>query len=526
MRPDIIHDLELTKHGFMPLLMSTLLAPGENGDYLLFTQDHGQNLKEIARHSKHDADAYDQYTHDIEMVCQAIKPLLDMVPPDIFSDDPEELMALAGLGSRFRKLDKRVLHNAVRLLTGSAADFLDDYFDSELLKGYLASSSIIGTKVGPRSQGSGLVLLYHSIGEHDGEFGSWAFHKKGNGGFTQVLARAAQSYGAEIILESPVDSVITKNGRTTGVALADGTEYYADTVVSALDPRRTFLELVNPRELPDDLVENIQRFRFQGTSSKVNFALDGILNFPPLGQKPDHFRGFTNIGPSMDYLERAFDDAKYGWYSQNPYIDMAIQSTIDADMAPPGKHVLSCFIQYTPYQLRESDWDTEKENLGDTVQRTLERFFPGFGDLVLQREVAHATRHRADGRPVRGQHLRRRVLRAADVLLPAGAGLEPVPHADRRLLPVRLGHAPGRLRHGRARQARRRPDPQGPGKDPRVVRPGAPETRTPARRERRAGVTLRSVGYWPISAPALSTTYHFVPRPWPLVSPAAESPAK
>jgi phytoene dehydrogenase-like protein len=272
-------------------------------------------------------------------------------------------------------------------LTGSAADFLDDYFESELLKGYLASSSIIGTKVGPRSQGSGLVLLYHSIGEHDGEFGAWAFHKKGNGGFTQVLARAAESFGAEIRLESPVDAVITKDGRATGVALQDGTEFYSDTVVSALDPRRTFLELVNPRELPDDLVENIQRFRFQGTSSKVNFALDGLPKFPALGDRGDQFRGFTNIGPSMDYLERAFDDAKYGWYSEHPYIDCAIQSTIDADMAPPGKHVLSCFIQYTPYKLRESDWDSEKENLGDTVQRTLERFFPGFGDLVLQREV-------------------------------------------------------------------------------------------------------------------------------------------
>jgi phytoene dehydrogenase-like protein len=387
LRPDIIHELELTKHGFMPLLMSTTFAPDEEGDYLLFTQDHGQNLKEIARHSQHDADAYDQYTHDIEMVCQAIKPLLDTVPPDIFSDDPEELLALARIGNRFRKLDKRVVHNAIRLLTGSASDFLDDYFDSPLLKGYLASSSIIGTKVGPYSQGSGLVLLYHNLGEHDGEFGAWAFHKRGNGGFTQVLARAAESFGAEIRLESPVEAVITRHGRATGVALKDGTEFYADVVVSALDPRRTFLELVEPRELPDDLVENIRRFRFQGTSSKVNFALDDIPTFPTLGKKPDHFRGFTNIGPSMDYLERAFDDAKYGWYSQRPYIDMAIQSTIDPDMAPPGKHVMSCFIQYTPYKLRESDWDAEKENLGDTVQRTLESFFPGFGRLVLQREV-------------------------------------------------------------------------------------------------------------------------------------------
>jgi phytoene dehydrogenase-like protein len=387
LRPDIIHELELTKHGFMPLLMSTTFAPDEEGNYLLFTQDHGQNLKEIARHSQHDADAYDQYTHDIEMVCQAIKPLLDTVPPDIFSDDPEELLALARIGNRFRKLDKRVVHNAIRLLTGSASDFLDDYFDSPLLKGYLASSSIIGTKVGPYSQGSGLVLLYHNLGEHDGEFGAWAFHKRGNGGFTQVLARAAESFGAEIRLESPVEAVITKHGRATGVALKDGTEFYADVVVSALDPRRTFLELVEPRELPDDLVENIRRFRFQGTSSKVNFALDDIPTFPTLGKKPDHFRGFTNIGPSMDYLERAFDDAKYGWYSQRPYIDMAIQSTIDPDMAPPGKHVMSCFIQYTPYKLRESDWDAEKENLGNTVQRTLESFFPGFGKLVLQREV-------------------------------------------------------------------------------------------------------------------------------------------
>jgi phytoene dehydrogenase-like protein len=387
LRPQIIHELELTRHGFLPLLMSTRFAPMDNGDYLLFTRDHDQNLREIARHSPHDADGYEQYSHDLDRVCQAIKPLLDMVPPDPFSDDPGELVALGALGARLRSLDKRTLHNAVRLLTGSAADFLDDYFESEILKGYLASTSIIGSKVGPRSQGSGLVLLFHSLGEHDGEFGSWAFHKGGNGGFSQVLARAAEAFGAEIRLEAPVERVLTRDGEATGVALADGTEIAADVVVSALDPRRTFLELVDPRELPDDLVEDIRRMKFQGVSSKVNFALDGLPTYPTLGDRGDMFRGFTNIGPSMDYLERAFDDGKYGWYSQHPYIDCAVQSTIDPDMAPPGKHVLSCFVQFTPYRLRESDWDTEREPMADRVQATLERYFPGFGELVLQREV-------------------------------------------------------------------------------------------------------------------------------------------
>jgi phytoene dehydrogenase-like protein len=387
LRPQIIQELELTKHGFLPLLMSTRFAPTEGGEYLTFTKHHDANLREIARISPHDADAYEQYSHDLARVCQVIKPLLDIVPPDPFSDDPEELLGMAALGARFRGLDKRTLHNAIRLLTGSAADFLDDYFESELLKGYLASSGIIGSKVGPRSQGSGLVLLFHSLGEHDGEFGSWAFHKGGNGGFSQVLARAAEAFGAEIRLDSPVGRVLTREGRATGVALADGTEFTADIVVSALDPRHTFLDLVDPREMPDDLVETVRRMKFQGVSSKVNFALDGLPTYPPLGDRQDMFRGFMNIGPSIDYLERAFDEGKYGWYSQNPYIDCAVQSTIDPDMAPPGKHVLSCFVQYTPYRLRESDWDAERDKLGAVVQGTLERYFPGFGDLVLQREV-------------------------------------------------------------------------------------------------------------------------------------------
>jgi phytoene dehydrogenase-like protein len=387
LRPDIVQELDLVSHGFMPILMPSSFAPMENGDYLLLGPDRDDNIKEIMRHSPHDADAMDRYEHDVERVCQLIKPLFDRVPPNIFGKTAEDFADTAWLASLLGGAEQKVLHDAVRLLTGSAADFLDDYFQSDILKGYLASSGIIGTKVGPMSQGSGLVLLFHSLGEHDGHFGSWAFHKGGNGGFTQVLARAAEAYGAEIMLDAAVDSVITREGRAVGVALADGTELKARTVVSALDPRRTFTQLVEPRELPSDLVENINRMKFQGTSAKVNFALDGVPRYPALGDRTDQYRGFTNIGPSMEYLERAFDDAKYGWYSQKPYLDCAIQSLVDPDMAPPGKHVMSCFVQYAPYHLKGSDWDTERQRFGDTVQATLESFFPGFGDLVLHREV-------------------------------------------------------------------------------------------------------------------------------------------
>jgi len=387
LRPEIVQELELTSHGFMPLLMPSTFCPTEDGDYLLMGEDKDENHHAISRHSRHDADAYDSYTHMMSQVVQAIRPLMDSIPPDITSKDPEERARMAAMGSYLADLPPRVLHDMVRLLTGSAADILEDYFETDIMQGWLASSGIIGSMVGPRSQGSGLVLLYHSFGEHDSVYGSWAFHKGGNGGFTQVLARAAESFGAEIRLESPVNGVITREDRVVGVALEDGTEFRAPTVVSALDPRRTFMELVDPRALPTDLVDNVRRLKFQGTSAKVNFALDANPTFPGLEGRSDHLRGFINIGPSLDYLERAFDDAKYGWYSRRPYIDACVQSNVDPDMAPPGKSVMSNFIQYAPYHLRESDWDSERDSLGDVVQSRLEEVFPGFSDLVLHREV-------------------------------------------------------------------------------------------------------------------------------------------
>ena len=389
LRPQIVQDLELVKHGFMPLLMSSTFAPGEDGDYLWLTKDHDQNVREIARHSRHDADAYTQYSaRPRHGVSGAQAAASTRRRPTSSATTPRKCWRWRDLGRRVRGMDKRTLHNAVRLLTGSAADFLDDYFESELLKGYLASSSIIGTKVGPRSQGSGLVLLYHSLGEHDGEFGSWAFHKHGNGGFTQVLARAAESFGAEIRLEAPVQGVLTERRqdhrrrprRRDRAQRARRRERPgpAPHVPRARRPARTPRRPRRERAadaLPGHVVQGQLRPRRTAPSSPGCPAAKTSSAASP-----------TSV-PRMDYLEHAFDEAKYGWYSSRPYIDGAVQSTVDPDMAPPGKHVMSCFIQYTPYRLRESDWDTERQRLGDTVQRTLESFFPGFGDLVLHREV-------------------------------------------------------------------------------------------------------------------------------------------
>ena len=387
LRPEIIQELDLVRHGFLPLMMPSSFHPTGDGDYLLFGDDLGQNLQMIRRHSAHDADAYLRYHHDLDQVVQAVQPLFDNIPPNLFGSDPQDQADIAWLLGHLGTLDKKVVHDAVRLLTGSAADWVEDYFRHPAIAGYHVSSGIIGSKLGPMSPGSGLVLLFHKMGEHDGHLGSWAFHKGGNGGFTQVLARAAEAFGATIRLDSPVEAVLTRDGRTTGVALRDGTEIHAPVVVSALDARRTFTQLVDPTELPGDLVDAVSRTKYRGVSAKVNFALDGLPRFPALPDTVDHFGGFLNIGPTIEYVERAFDASKYGWYSERPYIDAAVQSVVDPGMAPPGKHVMSCFVQYAPYELRGSDWDRERHRFGDATQAVLEEHFPGFGELVLQREV-------------------------------------------------------------------------------------------------------------------------------------------
>jgi phytoene dehydrogenase-like protein len=271
----------------------------------------------------------------------------------------------------------------------ASADFLDEWFETEALKATMSSSGIIGTFLGPRSPGTAYVLLHHYMGEIDGVFRAWGFQKGGTGGVSMAIARAAQHFGAEIRTEAGVSEVIIKGGKAVGVALESGEEIYANVIVSGLDPKRTFLKLVDQKELPRDFLDDINRFRIRGSSGKVNLALDALpeLACLPNSQSIAHLRGAISISPNVEYLERAYDDAKYGSFSRRPYMDVIIPSMIDPHMAPPGKHVMSCFIQYAPSNI-EGGWDDQKrEAFGDAVIDTLSEFIPNLKDIMLYRQV-------------------------------------------------------------------------------------------------------------------------------------------
>jgi phytoene dehydrogenase-like protein len=387
LRPEIIRELDLPKHGLNILPLESTFTPMENGDYLVRWGDHDATYWELARHSRRDADTYDEYGRLMYHMAKAVKPILSAVPPDINSLNPANLMEMMRLGRHFLGLDQEKLFALVKLMTMSAADFLDEWFETEPLKATMSASGIIGTFLGPRSPGTAYVLLHHYMGEIDGVFRAWGFAKGGTGGVSEAIASAARSFGAEIRTNAAVAQVIVKNGQAVGVAMENGDELYATIVASSLDPRRTFLQLVEEKELPDDLLADIRNFRFQGSSGKVNLALDGLPNFTSLPGEGPHLRGAISISPTIDYIEQAYDDAKYGHFSRRPYMDVILPSMIDPGMAPPGKHVMSCFIQYAPYHL-EGGWnDAQREAFGDAVIDALAVFAPNIKDLILHRQV-------------------------------------------------------------------------------------------------------------------------------------------
>jgi len=390
-RPEIIRELRLTRHGLTLLPLESTLTPLPDGRYLYRDGDPHRTRRDIAKFSPRDAEAYSEYGRSMYFMAKASKYILDILPPDPTSLHPRELMRLAGLAHHFLGLDEEQLYLMAKLLTMSAADFVAQWFESEPLRATLAASGIIGTFMGPRSPGSAYVLLHHYMGEIDGAYRAWGFHKGGTGGLAAVLARAAEAFGAEIRCDAPVAQVIVKNGRATGVALENGDELAAGTVISSLDPKLTFLNLVEEKWLPGDLVADIRKFNIYGSSGKVNLALDRL---PTLACWPAekfgngrHLAGAVSISPSTDYLERAYDDAKYGEFSRKPYIDCIFPSMIDPGMAPPGKHVMSCFVQYAPYDLNGGWTDQKREAFGDAVVDTLVEFFPDIRECILHRQV-------------------------------------------------------------------------------------------------------------------------------------------
>ena len=387
LRPEIIRDLDLPRHGLQILPLESTITPMDNGDYLGSWSDPDETRRELERHSPRDADAASVFGRLMHHMAMAVKPIIGMVPPDPASLAPSDLRGLLKLGGHFRSLGAERFHALHKLMTMSSADYLDEWFEFGPLKATKSASGIIGTFLGPRSPGSAYVLLHHYMGEIDGAFRAWGFQKGGTGGISNAIAGAARAAGAEIRTNAAVERVIVRNGRATGVALASGEEIAADLVVSGLDPRLTFTRLVEPQSLPGELLEGVRRYKFRGSSGKVNLALSGLPNFTCLPGSGPHLRGAVSISPSIEYLERAYDDAKYGEFSRNPYMDIVIPSMIDPGMAPPGKHVMSIFVQYAPYALNGGWTDAKREAFGDAVVNTLERYAPNIKSLILHRQV-------------------------------------------------------------------------------------------------------------------------------------------
>jgi phytoene dehydrogenase-like protein len=386
-RPEIIRDLNLPKHGLTILPLESTLTPMPNGDCLYRDGDHFRTLRDIARHSQRDAEAYDEYSRQMYFMAKAVKYMLGITPPDPTSLHPKDLLGLAHLSKHFRNIGEESLYTLTKLMTMSSADFLEEWFETDVLKATLSASGIIGTYLGARSPGTAYVLLHHYMGEIDGNFRAWGFAKGGTGGIAEAIASAAREHGAEIRLNAPVAQIIVKNGEATGVALQNGDEFRAKVIVSSLDPKQTFLKLIAAQQLPEDFLRAIRNFNIRGSSAKVNLALDAAPNLACMPGDGPHLRGAISISPSLDYIERAYDDAKYGNFSRRPYIDIIIPSMIDPDMAPPGKHVMSCFVQYAPYQLREGAWEEKREALGDTVVDTLSEYIPNLKKIILHRQV-------------------------------------------------------------------------------------------------------------------------------------------
>jgi len=388
-RPHIVRELELTRHGYQVIPLECTFTPFPDGESLTRCGDPQATRREIARFSPKDAEVAPRFSMAMTKMAQFIKHIIDAPSPDPAAFSIREISKLLGLGRRFKELGSEDRYVFIKLMTLSAAEFLDLWFESDRLKGPMSVSGIIGTCLGVRSPGTAYVLLHHYMGEIDGAFRSWGFSKGGTGGVSLACAQAARAFGAQIRTEAPVERILIENGRAVGVVVKGGREIKSKTVISAVDPHQTFFKMVGTQHLEDDFVRQLNRFKYRGSSAKVNLAVDRIPEFACKPGDGPHLRGDITIAPGVNYLEKAYDDAKYGYFSQKPFLDIVIPSLTDPTVAPPGKHVISIFVQYAPYHLKEgaAQWPDKREALGDTVIDTLAEYCPNLKDSILHRQV-------------------------------------------------------------------------------------------------------------------------------------------
>ncbi len=385
----IVRDLNLERYGYEVLPRDpSSFTPFPDGRSLMMGPDLERTRKEIAKFSKRDAERYPQYEAMLERVAALVEPTLTMAPPDILRPRLADLRALLTLGLSFRRL-RDGAGEAVEILTGAARPILDRWFESEELKGTLATDAIIGAMASPSMPGTAYVLFHHVMGEAGGTRGVWAYMRGGMGGITQALAGVARNLGAEIRCEAEVQRILVRDGRAEGVVLANGDEFHAPLVASNADANVTFLKLLDRNELPEAFVADVERINYASASLKINVALEELPSFRALpGSEPGpQHRGTIHICPDQDYIERAYDDAKYGRPSAQPVIEFQLPSVVDPTVAPAGRHLMSMFIQYAPYELRDGSWDDQRDAFADRCFAIVDEYAPNFTSSVIDRQV-------------------------------------------------------------------------------------------------------------------------------------------
>jgi phytoene dehydrogenase-like protein len=390
MPPEVIRELELHRHGLtLYPLAADYYVPFPDGSHLLLTKDSAQATLEIARFSKKDADAWPEFSAYLAKIARLVRPLLLMTPPAVGAKSPADLVELARFAWKLKGLDVKGTGDFVKVMTLSVAELLDEWFESPQVKAARCVSGAIGTYGGPYTPGTAYVLLHHYIGEVDGQIAEWAFVRGGTGAVSQAIAEDAREHGADIRTSAPVMRILIASGRATGVVLADGTEIRARGVVSNAHPKITFCELVGSQELPADFVRAIDRYKSRSGTVKVNLALAEPPRFAGLadGDSQTAARSFIQLCDSMEYLERAFDDAKYGKPSTAPYSDGVLPTMADDSLAPSGKHLMSCFTQYVPASWSAAPHRDELEAYADRLIDGYARFAPNLKSAVEHRQV-------------------------------------------------------------------------------------------------------------------------------------------